>query len=397
MCPLTQDRGTYAPFHLFWVYDGDLRKTLHAATWLETTRELRQMGWRVTLVAAGPEGLQPVRGVEVMCIAAPNLYFIGRFLYHVRVLLYLFRIRPAPDVLLFREGSAMFLLPVRLVRLILGRGRAPLCVMDQRSLHMPPPGRQGWRGALLGLYKQLMGWAGNRWADGLTAGTARMARAAHIPPAKLWGVWSAAVNPAMFASASVGRVWPADGAPIQLIYIGSLNYERNLSCLCRAVELANAEGLSFVLTLVGEGAESADLERLAEASSGQIRCLRPVPHEQIPAMLSQSHVGVLPFPDEEKFRVSSPIKLFEYMAAGLPILATRIVCHTDFTGEGEYVFWAEGSDVADLLVALRLAWQQRSELSTMSAKSVAAASQWTWHKSALRLKEALEYGLDRAG
>ena len=43
---------------------------------------------------------------------------------------------------------------------------------------------------------------------------------------------------------------------------------------------------------------------------------RLYPHDQIPEVLARAHVGVLPFPDEEKFRVSSPIKLFEYMAAG---------------------------------------------------------------------------------
>ena len=102
---------------------------------------------------------------------------------------------------------------------------------------------------------------------------------------------------------------------------------------------------------------------------------------------------MLPFPDEEKFRVSSPIKLFEYMAAGLPILATRIVCHTDVIGNGAYVFWAEQTDAAGLLAALRLVWLSREVLSTMGAQAAVAAQAWTWHTSAQKLKLAIEHGL----
>ena len=109
-------------------------------------------------------------------------------------------------------------------------------------------------------------------------------------------------------------------------------------------------------------------------------------------MLASAHVGALPFPDEEKYRVSSPIKLFEYMGAGMPILATRIVCHTDVIGAGDYVFWAEDAGVDGLLNALRQVWQKRSSLAVMGEKSLGAASDWTYKASAGRLNNALQHG-----
>jgi glycosyltransferase involved in cell wall biosynthesis len=81
------------------------------------------------------------------------------------------------------------------------------------------------------------------------------------------------------------------------------------------------------------------------------------------------------------------------MASGLPILATRIHCHTDVIRNGKYVFWAEGAEVEDLIAALRIAWNNRVSLAQMGAESARAAQQFTWHESAKKLKNALEYGL----
>jgi glycosyltransferase involved in cell wall biosynthesis len=108
-------------------------------------------------------------------------------------------------------------------------------------------------------------------------------------------------------------------------------------------------------------------------------------------------VGVIPFPDEPKFQVSSPLKLFEYMASGLPILATRIVCHTDVIGDGKYVFWAETSEVDKIAAALRFIWLSRDSLEELGKQAVSAAQDWTWHESARKIKVALERGLERYG
>jgi glycosyltransferase involved in cell wall biosynthesis len=222
-----------------------------------------------------------------------------------------------------------------------------------------------------------------------------MADAVGIPQEKLWGVWPSGVDQKLFYPALVARKWPLKGEAIQLIYIGVLNYERNLMKLCQAVEKANSEGISLRLSLVGKGTEQEDLESFASQTNGRIQVLPPVQHSQVPDVLAQAHIGVLPFPDEEKFRVSSPIKLFEYMAAGLPILATRIVCHTDVIGDGSFAFWAEQSDEASLLSALHLIADNSDRLSEMGYQSALASRDWTWSESARKLREALENGLKK--
>jgi D-serine dehydratase len=78
------------------------------------------------------------------------------------------------------------------------------------------------------------------------------------------------------------------------------------------------------------------------------------------------------------------------MAAGMPILATRIVCHTDVIGDGTYVFWAEDASPEGLLGALRLAWKQRISLKQMGMEAAQAANGWTWAETARKLSNAIQ-------
>jgi glycosyltransferase involved in cell wall biosynthesis len=365
---------------------------MDAATWLETTKELRMLGWRVTLIAAGPSGPQQCRGVEVHGISRTGIYFIWQFSFHLRLLLLLRRQWSEIDVILFHQMSAVWLLPLRAVRFFTKRHR-PLIVMDTRTVPMASKEHQTWKQRVNGWFHSLMNVLANQLADGQTAITRRMAEAVRIPPKQLWGVWPSGVNPSHFAATRIARRWPTDGEAISLVYVGSLNHERNLITLGRAVEAVNAEGLRFTMTAIGSGTGQRELEDFASGTERRIQVLQAVPYEQIPQHLENSHVGLLPFPDEEKFRVSSPIKLFEYMAAGLPVLATRIVCHTDVVRDGGFAFWAENARMDGFVRALRQIWAERSSLRRLGIEAAAAAQSWTWAESAGKLQAALEHGI----
>jgi glycosyltransferase involved in cell wall biosynthesis len=296
------------------------------------------------------------------------------------------------DIILFHAMSVPWILPLRFVRaLLLGKG--PLLAMDTRTLFMPPASRLRWKDRLRRSCGSGFERLANRWADGRLAITRRMAEAVGIPARKLWGVWPSGVDPELFGLAREARAWPGPGEPVVLIYVGVLHCERNLMNLCRAVEQAHDEGLSFRLMLVGDGSERQELECFAAGSQRRIQVVRPVPHERVWEWLARAHVGVLPFPDELKFRVSSPIKQFEYMAAGLPMLATRIPCHTDVVGDGGYVFWTEDAGLEGLLQGLRQIHTRRQRLREMGEEAAGCAEDYSWLAAARQLGKALERGL----
>lgn len=380
---------SHTTIRLLWVSPVTASK-LDSATWLDTTRELRELGADVTLVTAGPPGRHFYRDIEVLNIARPEIYLLGQLLFHLNVLRYLLSHWKTFDVVLFHQISAVWLLPLRL----LGRKR-PLLLLDSRDMMDFAQGSLKMR--LRNKWFTFVYWLSTRLLDGQTAITPRMAELVGIPPGQLWGIWPSGVNPEAFAIAHQRRDWPAADEAIHLTYVGIFLERRNLLPLCRAVKQANDEGMSFVFSLYGNGPFRPKLEAFAAQTAGTVRVQQPIPHDQVPEILAQTHVGVtsLPDVDDVKYEASSPIKMFEYMAAGLPMLATSNHCHTDVVGNGRYAFWAAETTDAAFLGALRQVWQQRDHLAALGREALAATPAWTWAAAARKLHTALLVGTSR--
>jgi glycosyltransferase involved in cell wall biosynthesis len=107
------------------------------------------------------------------------------------------------------------------------------------------------------------------------------------------------------------------------IYVGNLAaYRVDLALLA---SLARS-GVSLALVgPIGLGDAARAPRELGEllALPG-VRALGPRPPEALPAYLRHADVGLIPFLDNEHTRGSSPLKLWEYLAAGLPVVATPL-------------------------------------------------------------------------
>jgi len=379
------------PLRLVWVYPEPIIGKFNEAPRLEVTKELRKLNWIVDLIAIGPRGNRAIEGVDTLFFPTLDVYFLRHLVFHLYVIFYLLENWNQIDVVMFNQMSVPWLLPLRFLFIFFQKH--PVFVLDTRTVSMEPIDRATGRQKTRIFFFKLMNNLANRFADGQTTITSRMAASLQVPEEKLWGVWSSGVSIEEFSTAVRKRHWPESTDPVTVIYIGSLHYGRNVLILCQAVSHAHRQGMNIELVLYGEGTEKEDIISYANTSNGCIKVYDPVPHQQVPEILAHAHIGTLPFPDEEKFRVSSPIKLFEYMGAGLPILATKIACHTDVLGDGAYVFWADGSSVDQLKDAVQRVWQARSSLPQLGEQAYVAAQSWTYGSSALRLSSALQHGL----
>ncbi len=393
---------------MVWVYPDDLRAKINSAPTLQMTSALRIAGWRVDLLVGGKVAkarATDIAGVEVIEFPRLDTFLVKQVAYHLPVVRYLLREWELIDVIFFMPMSLPWMLIVRAAGLfrhrgVLSRGlfRAlqpgtrPLFVMDTRTM---PMARSGLRNQLRSLYTDAMNRLANRFVDGQTTITIGMAEVYRVPSSRLLGTWPSGVDLALFSPARVSRKWPGPDDTVEIIYLGHLAPGRDLMPLSEAVCLANQEGMRFRLTFVGDGPDHDRLAAFAAASNGRVRLIGRLPHDKVPAVLSDVHVGALPFPDELEFRVSSPIKLFEYLAAGMPVLATRIACHTEVLGDVRCAFWAEDSSPQSLVAALRRLWEGRRSLSEGGRVAAELADAYSWAASAQCLAQALERGLAR--
>ncbi|MBE9113267.1 glycosyltransferase family 4 protein [Nodosilinea sp. LEGE 07298] len=108
-------------------------------------------------------------------------------------------------------------------------------------------------------------------------------------------------------------------------FVGSLKPWHGLSHLVNAFDQLHQRVPEARLLIVGDGPERDTLEvQLVERQLQSVtRCTGAVPPDRIPDLLAEMDVAVAPYPASPDFYFS-PLKVVEYMAAGLPVVVSDI-------------------------------------------------------------------------
>ncbi len=106
------------------------------------------------------------------------------------------------------------------------------------------------------------------------------------------------------------------------VYAGAHGPANGLDLLLDAAREVRGELPELEVVLVGDGVEKPSLvERVRRDRLTNVRFLDPIPKTEMPALLGAADIGVHVLADVPLFRYGvSPNKLFDYMAAGLPVL-----------------------------------------------------------------------------
>jgi glycosyltransferase involved in cell wall biosynthesis len=184
----------------------------------------------------------------------------------------------------------------------------------------------------------------------------------------------------------------ADGSRIGLFtvgFVGSLKGWHGLPNLVEAFARLATLTPDVRLLIVGDGPERERLEtalrdrRILDAAT----FTGAVPHDQVPALLGSMDVAVAPYPKLSNFYFS-PLKIYEYMAAGLAVVASRTGQVAQLIDDGVTGLLYEAGDVDGLLNALvRLAHDPGLRLSLGRAARDAVVRAHTWDSVVKRVLE----------
>lgn len=214
--------------------------------------------------------------------------------------------------------------------------------------------------------------------------------AAGVPAYKLSIVMNAA-DPALFPRREAE---PPSGPndPIRVVYHGTVLERYGVDLAVRAFALARQRDPRLVMALYGGG----DYVEPVQALARELGLREPVfsmdgrhrPLDEIAALVRGAHIGVAPNRDDQEDSVL-PTKLLEYVAVGIPAVATRTRCISRFFDGSEVELTDVGdvSGMADAIVRLAADPARRKRL---VAKARAWDEAWGWAVNRQHLFRAID-------
>lgn len=170
--------------------------------------------------------------------------------------------------------------------------------------------------------------------------------------------------------------------PLRLVYTGTVARERGRDVMLEGLASANYGEVRARLTIIGASAEQASYcrERGNELGiSEHLEILPRVPGHRIPSLLAHADLGVCIWEDRVYWRFNPPTKLFEYLVAGLPVLASNIRTHTQYITDWENgrIFEYSPESFAERIVEL---WARQSELVVLKRNAAASGERYLWER-----------------
>lgn len=176
---------------------------------------------------------------------------------------------------------------------------------------------------------------------------------------------------------------PGNGPVV--LFQGWLGRERNLDVMVRAMALVPAPTR---LAIVGYGEHEAALRHLAKAEGieDRVHLLGPIPSDDLLEHTVDAEVGLIPYlPIDLNHRLCSPNKFFEFVAAGVPVLAHDLPF---FRRMAEQLGVVRCTDMADprRVAAELISMLQPDEARRLRARCLAARPELAWARDAAVLR-----------
>jgi len=106
-------------------------------------------------------------------------------------------------------------------------------------------------------------------------------------------------------------------------YIGTIGNAHGLETVVEAAQILEQQHFNrFAFVIAGSGAEEQKIRDLVKTKKvANVLCTGQVDRNQIPGLLHASNIGIVSLRMSPVFQTVVPTKIYEYMAAGLPVIS----------------------------------------------------------------------------
>jgi len=210
-----------------------------------------------------------------------------------------------------------------------------------------------------------------------------------------------------FAPAAPIRVVP-DGAAVRpqqkearsdsIYYIGQLYPWKGVDALVHAMKVLPGRRL----VVIGGLPYESDMERVRQLAqelgvAERVRFEGFVPPGEVAGHLARAAVGVIPLPDNLMARCfTSPLKLFEYMAAEVPIVASDLPSIREILRDRENALLVPPGDADALANAIGELLTDAGLAAKLATRARQDVEDYTWDRRARAIMTVLEEVVSRS-
>jgi glycosyltransferase involved in cell wall biosynthesis len=204
------------------------------------------------------------------------------------------------------------------------------------------------------------------------------------------GIWSSGVSLQNFNFEATDHINETRLGSKEFIvaYHGTLSQSRGLQETVKAIKLLKNKYPDIAFFILGDGKAKDELESLRRELDleNNVFLHKSVPYEDVPEYIASCDIGILPFPNLNWWRVSSPLKLMEYLAMGKTVIVTNIEAHREVLNNSSCGVFIKSHEPEEIAEGIEKAYHLRNKLRKMGKTGrELVIRKYTWEKQAENL------------
>jgi glycosyltransferase involved in cell wall biosynthesis len=176
---------------------------------------------------------------------------------------------------------------------------------------------------------------------------------------------------------TVGLPW--NERPPAVAYIGSISERRGIREILQALALLPSDNPTQLMLAGPFSPAELRTELMRQPGWARVKYLRVLDRPSVANLLSRVRLGLLVLQPEPNFCNAMPIKLFEYMAAGIPVIASDFPLWRQIIGEAGCGLLVDPQDPQAIARAMEYLLSHDAEAEAMGRRGRQAASElYNW-------------------
>ena len=174
------------------------------------------------------------------------------------------------------------------------------------------------------------------------------------------------------------------------IYTGGITSDRGISVVLNAIPQIIGKIPNFLFVVIGRGYATEELLDLIRGKELQdyVRWIGWVDHEKLYSYISASKIGIIPHDVSDHTNTTIPNKIFDYMACGIPVVASNAVPMMKIIKEencGKIFISGNSVSLAEEIISLNNTTIRYGENG-----KVAVYKKYNWEKEEILIKQIVE-------